>query len=83
MKRFVLIAELEKDGYFLGEYETLEVAKHRQKEYWDVINFTNQPLNELSRFEVKEEMSGMRQGLVYGSTNGFFYVYIVDNSIVE
>ena len=73
-KRFVLIAELEEDGYVLGYYESLELAKQKHKEYWDLISHTSEPLNELYRFYV-EDVHEMK-GCLYGRTNGFLSVYV-------
>ena len=73
-QRFVLIAELEEDGYVLGYYDSLELAKRKHEEYWDLISYTNESLNEVCRFHV-EEMLLMKDSL-YGQTNGFLSLYI-------
>ena len=86
MKRYVLIAELEegssKLGYVLGYFKTLEIAKQKHKEYWELINFTKEPLNELFLFHV-DDVNSMKDGMLYGKTNGFFNVYIIVDSTIK
>ena len=72
--RFVLIAELEEDGYVLGYYDSLELAKQKHEEYWDLISYTDEPLNEVCRFHVEETL--LMKDSLYGQTNGFLSLYI-------
>lgn len=58
------------------------MAIQKHEENWDIINYSKEPLNGIFQFPV-EEIHSVKNGEVYGRNNGFFNVYIVDNSIVE
>lgn len=75
-ERYVLIAELEDVGYVLEYIDDLEIAKKRFKEFWELISYTNEPLNELLKYQI-ENVDEYRHDCIYGQTNGMNSVYIL------
>ncbi|MFT6981536.1 MAG: hypothetical protein ACJAUD_000299 [Crocinitomicaceae bacterium] len=79
LTKYLLIAELDDVGYVLEYIDDLESAKKRLEEYWELINYTIEPLNELFRYNI-ENVNEYRGDCIYGRTNGLNSVYLIQRN---